>query len=230
MPDAVRVDGATTPFFVSARSLMDSEGRVNLAVLTEPISRQAMQIALDQRRRENLADGGGDCSTRTISFPDPGSANRSVNDLGATSEAIYRGRVVGAVPGFAFTSPATLIAVQIADAPRSAVRFPRRGIFYFVYPAADFKLGDVRFCGASIHGLIPSVGDEIAVFASEAPVDAERIVLPIGVNQIAFSSGGSIHLPPALQSDREATSAKTVGELTKRAAEIPRRQRDEAQR
>lgn len=144
---------------------------------------------------------------------------------------LYRAvSVVGAVPGFAFPSPAALIAVEIINAPRSAVRFPERGIFTFVYPAADFKLGDVRFCRASLHGRIPSVGDEIAVFASEAPVDAERIVLPIGVNQIAFMSGGSIHLPPVLQSDPGTTSAKTVGELTRRAAEIPRRRKNEVQR
>lgn len=226
IPETLSRSGAATPFFVSARSIERPGGGLNLTAFSDPVMRQAIEIEFERRKSGAIAD----CTTSTMSAASSGSFVRSVNELGATSQAIYLGRVVAAIPGFALSAPATMLAVEITEPRRTTSAFPTAGRIYVLYPAADFTIDGTRFCSASVHGAVPVAGDEIALFASEAPVDADGIVIPIGVNQIAFTSGTTLRVSPALRPDPVVIAAKSLHEIVAHAAKTPRSEKGKVER
>jgi hypothetical protein len=224
MPDALRRSGADVPFFVSARAVTDPSGGIQWSGFADAGTRMVLQAEVTERaRRVSIAPNATEsmtapCAVRIMTFPDPSGAPKSLRELAGTAAAVYRGRVAGTAPGFNLSTPATLIAVEIAEAVRAADGFPKSGIVYVVYPAADFSVGGTRFCNAGVNGgTMPKVGDAIAVFAPSAPIDADGVVLNVGAEQIVFASGTRVMLPPGLREDRDAAAARSLDDLLQRA-------------
>lgn len=224
MPDAVRRSGADIPFFVSARAVSDPAGGIKWSAFADPATRMLVKAETAERaRRAPIASNAAEamttpCAVRTLTFPDPSGAPKSLRELAGSALAIYRGRVAGVAPGFELSTPVTLVAVEIAETVRTADGFPKSGVVYLVYPAADFVVGGIRFCNAGVNeGAIPKVGDAIAVFAPSRPNDSDGVVLNVGAGGIVFQTGGRMALPPGLRADREAVAARSVGELLQRA-------------
>jgi hypothetical protein len=209
-PDVLQRAGATRPFFISARLATDENGEIRWAVFPES-TRIALQTRIDEMARTHRVNAGAaasePCSTRTVSFPHVGGPHRSWSDLADNAEAIYRGRVVATMPGFEFTAPKTLLSIHILSRIRGNQAFPAAGAVNILYPAADFTIGDTRFCNAGPNApFIPAVGDDVLIFAYDEPVDQSKSFLLTVPEQLIFSRDGRLIAAPEILRGKESSS------------------------
>jgi len=226
--EIVQQSGADIPSFIPARLATDESGQIRWSAFPES-TRLALKTRLDERdrvRRARAASGvpaSEACSTRTLSFPNGSGPHRSWEELVEHAEAVYRGRVVASTPGFVFTAPETLLSVRIIDRIRRSEGFPTAGLITILYPAADFTIGDTRFCNAGPNSpFLPAVGDEVLVFAYDKPTDQSKTFLLTPSEQLIFSRDHRLIANPDILRGKESSS---IEELTRTIDASPEERR-----
>jgi hypothetical protein len=201
--------GAATPFFISARLATSESGQIRWSAFTDD-NRMALKMRLDEMDRVG-APVSEACSTTTITFLHVSGPHRSWEELVDHAEAVYRGRVVAATPGFAFTTPETLLSVLVIDRIRLAQGFPTEGFVTILYPAADFTIGGTRFCNAGQNSpFIPAVGDEVLIFAYDRPADQSGTFLLTLPDQLIFGRDHRLIGRPNILGGKESSSIEDL--------------------
>lgn len=213
-PAALSREGAREPFFLSAESARNENGEIRWEAFESSI-RTVLQADVTARKARTAATGAADspCSVRTISFDHSAGASTKFDDIAASAHAVHHGRVVSATPGFQFTTPVTLLGIELDRAVRSKKGFPDTGTIYVIYPQADFSIGGVRFCNAGpIEGFAPAVGDELLLMGFNTPIPAanHRFALT-RPEHLVFSQRNRVYSPLAeLTNPSEPTSLKRI--------------------
>jgi hypothetical protein len=214
--EVLQQSGAATPFFISARLATSESGQIRWSAFSD-YDRLALKTRLDEMdrgRRVRAASGAPAseaCSMRTLTFPHVGGPHGSWEELVDHAEAVYRGRVVATTPGFEFTAPKTLLSVLIIDRIRRAQGFPTGGFVKILYPAADFTIGDTRFCNAGPNSpFIPAVGDEVLIFAYDKPTDQSKTLLLAVPEQLIFGRDHRLIARPDILRGKESSSIEDL--------------------
>ena len=213
-PAALSREGAREPFFLSAESARAENGDIRWEAFDNRI-RTVLQAEVTARKARTAATGAADspCSVRTISFDHSPGASEKFDDVAASAHAVHRGRVISATPGFEFTTPVTLLGIEIDRAVRSDKGFPDTGTVYVIYPQADFSIGGVRFCNAGpIQGFAPAVGDQLLLMGFNTPIPAANYRFALTrPEHLVFSQRDRVYSPFAeLTSASEPTSLKGI--------------------
>jgi hypothetical protein len=208
--------GADTPFFISARLATDEGGRIRWSAFSD-YDRLALKTRLDEMdrgRRVTAASGAPvseACATMTLSSLHVSGPHRSWEELLNHAEAVYRGRVIATTPGFQFTTPQTLLSVLIINRIRRAQGFPTAGFLKILYPAADFTIGDIRFCNAGPNSpFVPAVGDEVLIFAYDRPTDQSKTFLLTLPQQLIFGRDHRLIGRPDILAGKESSSIEDL--------------------
>lgn len=193
---AVYVYGQTAsqPFFISAESARAENGDIRWEAFDDS-ARTILQADAAARKASAARSAESPCDVRTISFDHSPGAFAKFDDVAASANVVYRGRVISATPGFELTTPVTLLGIEIDKVVRPDQRFPSAGTVYTIYPQADFSIGGVRFCNAGpIKGFVPAVGDQLLLFGFDllVPTTNDRFVLT-RPEHLVFSHAGRVY-------------------------------------
>lgn len=168
-PATLSRPGANAPFFVSAESARDGKGGIRWDAFESGV-REVMQAETARKTAST-----GPCPVRTISFDHSGGDFRTLNEIVAHAAVAYRAHVVSVAPGLEYTTPVSLLGIEIDKASRPNQQFPNAGTFYVIYPQADFAIGGVRFCNAGpVDGFAPAIGDQLLLFGFDPPITGDN--------------------------------------------------------
>lgn len=134
----------------------------------------------------------------------------TLDDLAASADWSVRGHVIRITPGFFNGEPFSLLTVEVDRSVRGTS--PDR-ILYLLYPYAQFRAGDVRFCKDDYRfPHIPAVSDELLLFAPRGRVGVEVPLLMPDRNYVIFESHEHrLVLPRELKlGDNDPTSLDAV--------------------
>lgn len=191
-PAALSRPGANAPFFLSAESASDEKGGIRWDAFDSGL-REVMQA---ETARKMSTGSGGPCPVRIITFDHSGGDFRRLDEIVAGAAVAYRAHVISVTPGFESMTPVSLLGIEIDKVPRPNKQLPSAGMFYVIYPQADFAIGGVRFCNVGpIDGLAPVIGDQLLLFGFDPPITGENYrFLLTRPQHLVFSRGESSSL------------------------------------
>jgi hypothetical protein len=195
VPSALTVAGQQQPFFFSAASVTDSDGRFRWDAVPEPArDLLRVQVMVPNRAISSASESARPCPTHTtISHWGEAPPHRTLDELLASADAIYRGRIKSVTPGFLLQSPATLLAVGVERAVRRGAAYPTGDTIYITHLVADFSVDGTRFCDFGPNdGFVPQAGDEILLLANTPADDMTGRYLKTTPEQVFFSRNGKV--------------------------------------
>ena len=214
-PASLSRAGAAQPFFVSAESVRADNGEIRWEAFDSNV-RTILQNEAASRKKiatSSAASTESPCDVRTISFDHSPGAAAKFDDIAASAPAVYRGRVLTVTPGFEFTTPVTLLGIEIEKVVRADSRFPTTGTVYVIYRQADFSIAGARFCNAGpIPDFAPAVGNRLLLFGFDPPIPNgnDRFILT-RPEHLVFSHGNRLYSPfVELTNASEHTSLKGI--------------------
>ncbi len=218
-PDQLARLGASGPFFISARSATDTDGKVRWSAFDQGTSLYLRSRVDAERARRSSAGADssanpGPCAVAVISSPHLSAPTRSLDDLITNARAIYRGVVSSLTPGFETSRPVTVVGIDIAKAIRTGAGFPAAGRVLVIHSYADFKIGDARFCNASSEHSAPQIGDHVILFAYEPALDTSRTFLVTTPEQLFLERDHRLIVPQYLEDP--SIKATTLEQLERR--------------
>jgi len=237
-PATLSVQGSTSPFWISAQAARTPGGDVNYDLFAPGLKEVVRSQAI--RRQINAAGTSGqptDTGCGTFTLANTGGAAKAMatwtNNV-QEADAIFVGIVTTVTPGFFRVSPATIVTVKIDRVLRANSAYPTQGIIFVPYFAADFQIGEERFCNAGLprngHSFLPAVNDRILVFAFNPPQGA---YLPARDENLIFGRAGQAYLPLSFSRDSLTPNKLTFEQLINEAAHPEggqRRLRDRGER
>lgn len=196
VPPALTIAGQQQPFFFSAASVTDTEGRLRWEAVPES-ARDLLRVQvarLPNRGLGSASEGSQPCPTHTtISHWGEAPPHRTFDELLASADAVYRGRIKSVTPGFLLQSPATLLAIDVERAVRREASYPSGDTIYITHLVADFSIAGTRFCDYGPNdGFVPQAGDDILLLANTPPDDATGMYLKTTPEQVFFSRNGKV--------------------------------------
>ena len=202
---------ATAPIWVSAEAAATEQGQLRSEAFEaryyDALQRYAARAAERRRMREtSAAPASSGCESyvgeRPNDWPDRKSPS-TIDDLVRSSNAIYEGKVSAIVPGFFDGQPSSLLRVEVANALKSSAAYDPAAGLYVPYPAANFTIGNTRFCARPMHSNHePRVGDRVLIFALHPPADDRGRLLHIESGDLLFESAdGKLSIPNRFRND-----------------------------
>ena len=196
-PETLTRKGANAPFFVSATSATDADGSLRLAAFDEG-TKQLLRAKRPEKETvaatSHSTSTHEPCATSAIHLYQVSGDVSSLDAMKLNARAIYRGRIVALTPGFDMGNPSTVITLQVTNAVRRAVNFPSSGQIHVIYPQASFSIGGSQYCNAGpIRDFSPAIGDNVLLFAYDAPRDATGSFLLTLPQQIIFERGARLY-------------------------------------
>jgi hypothetical protein len=222
-PDHLARQGASGPFFISARNATDTDGNVRWSAFDQGTSMYLRSRLDAERSRKSSAGaastaGSGPCAEAIISSSHLSAPTRSLDDLVTNARAIYRGVVSSLTPGFETSRPVTVVGIDIASAVRTSAGFPATGRVLIIHPYADFKIGDARFCNAASEDSAPQIGDHVILFAYEPALDTSQTFLVTTPEQLFIERDNKLIVPQYLKDP--SITASTLEQLERRIAQF----------
>ena len=168
-PDTLSADPASPPFWISASAATGADGEVNYERfnigLREVLRSQAIPIA---HGAAGTAAEQQPCTQFTVSYTGgPAKAMTTWQSALANAESVIKGTVTATTPGFFTTSPATILTVHIDQQVRGDRPLGQGHDIFVPYFAADFRVGNARFCNAGLSrnggSFLPAINDEILI-------------------------------------------------------------------
>jgi hypothetical protein len=150
---------------------------------------------LNENRRRNSSSA---CRTYLTSPPfDDFAPKDSFDALVASALTIIEGHVISTDKGFLNGVPGTLASLRINETYKSLGRLATKGNIHVFVGEATLPTKTTLICSKTLSMVpVPQVGDDVIVFASIDPLDAERRILVIDERkQLMVQRLGRVYRP-----------------------------------
>jgi hypothetical protein len=181
---------SSVPLWVSVRAAFGPDGELR-PELFDAVSLRM----LNENRRKNA---GSDCREALGSPPlEDFAAKDSLDDLVASALTIIEGRVISTDTGFLNGIPGTLISLRVSETYKSLGHLASKGNIHVFIGEATISTHTGVICSRTFSKIpTPEIGDDVVIFASIDPLDAEQRILVIDERkQFLVQRGGRVYRP-----------------------------------
>jgi hypothetical protein len=186
---AHRARPSSAPLWVSARTAFDTNGQLR-PELFENSSLRSL--------RENQLRNGPTCRV-ALGSPvlEDFTRKSSFDDLVAGALTIVEGSVASADAGFLNGIPGTLFSLNIKETYKSLGNVDSTGnVLHLFIGDATIPTPQGVICSRTLSQVPPKVGDDVVIFASVDPIDAEHRILVVEErSQIVVARLGHVYAP-----------------------------------
>jgi hypothetical protein len=180
---------SSVPLWVSARTAFDKSGQLR-PELFETSSLRSL--------RQNQLKNGSTCR-EALGAPEleDFAPKGSFDDLVASALTIVEGSVVSADMGFLNGIPGTLFSVNVKDIYKSlGIVDSTKKVLYLFIGDATIPASQGVICSRTLSQVPPRIGDDVFIFASIDPIDAEHRILVVDERkQIVVARFGRVYAP-----------------------------------